>query len=72
MDILDLLVQLVDVSQYCLTACKHSDVQTPKWLAALLLVLDIYQKNSMVNKRKVALRKIVVSYVKRVLVKKMK
>ena len=60
-DILDALVQLVDVSQNCLTACKHADVATPKWLPVLLLVLDIYQKNALANKRKIALKNIIVS-----------
>ena len=60
-DLLDPLVQLLDISQQCLIACKHNKVETPKWLAALLLVLDIYQKISVSNKRKMTLKKIIVS-----------
>ncbi|XP_023930490.1 E3 ubiquitin-protein ligase HUWE1 [Lingula anatina] len=51
-NILELLVQTLDAAQQCLSAAKLTT--TPKWLAALLLLIDLYEKMSMVSKRRMA------------------
>ncbi|KAL3853804.1 hypothetical protein ACJMK2_017313, partial [Sinanodonta woodiana] len=46
----DLLVQVLVAGKNYLTAVKHST--TPKWLAPLLILLDLYEKVSVISKRK--------------------
>ncbi|KAK3600176.1 hypothetical protein CHS0354_039470 [Potamilus streckersoni] len=46
----DLLVQVLVAGKNYLTAVKQSS--TPKWLAPLLILLDLYEKVSVISKRK--------------------
>ncbi|XP_078340185.1 E3 ubiquitin-protein ligase HUWE1-like isoform X5 [Crassostrea virginica] len=52
----DLLVQVLNSGQEFLTANKDS--VTPKWLAPLLLLLDLYEKVSVISKRKAEANKL--------------
>ena len=56
--ILDLLVRLLDTTQRCLAVAKEAN--TPKWVAPLLLLLDLYEKVSIASKRKAELDKLLV------------
>ncbi|CAH1264453.1 HUWE1 [Branchiostoma lanceolatum] len=49
------LVSLLETAQQCLSACK--DAPTPKWLAPVVLLVDLYQKMAMSSKRRNAITK---------------
>ncbi|XP_028307790.1 E3 ubiquitin-protein ligase HUWE1 isoform X7 [Gouania willdenowi] len=51
--ILDLLIKLLEVVQPCLQAAKeHKDIQTPKWITPVLLIIDFYEKMAVSSKRR--------------------
>ncbi|XP_061178702.1 E3 ubiquitin-protein ligase HUWE1-like [Saccostrea echinata] len=52
----DILVQVLNSGQEFLTANKDS--VTPKWLSPLLLLLDLYEKVSVISKRKAEANKL--------------
>ncbi|XP_078001474.1 E3 ubiquitin-protein ligase HUWE1-like [Glandiceps talaboti] len=54
--VLDTLVRLLDATQQCLAAAK--DNSTPKYLASLMLLIDLYEKTSMATKRRKEQRKV--------------
>ncbi|XP_066283508.1 E3 ubiquitin-protein ligase HUWE1-like [Branchiostoma lanceolatum] len=49
------LVSLLETAQQCLSACK--DAPTPKWLAPVVLLVDLYQKMAVSSKRRNAITK---------------
>nr|XP_006822183.1 PREDICTED: E3 ubiquitin-protein ligase HUWE1-like [Saccoglossus kowalevskii] len=54
--VLDVLVRLLDGTQHCLAAAK--DTTTPKYLAPLMLLVDLYEKTSVGTKRRKEQRKV--------------
>uniref|UniRef100_A0A3Q2Q442 E3 ubiquitin-protein ligase HUWE1 n=1 Tax=Fundulus heteroclitus TaxID=8078 RepID=A0A3Q2Q442_FUNHE len=56
--ILDLLIKLLEVVQPCLQAAKeHKDIQTPKWITPVLLLIDFYEKMAVSSKRREQMNK---------------
>uniref|UniRef100_A0A3Q3BL04 E3 ubiquitin-protein ligase HUWE1 n=1 Tax=Haplochromis burtoni TaxID=8153 RepID=A0A3Q3BL04_HAPBU len=56
--ILDLLIKLLEVVQPCLQAAKeHKDIQTPKWITPVLLIIDFYEKMAVSSKRREQMNK---------------
>ncbi|XP_069738899.1 E3 ubiquitin-protein ligase HUWE1-like [Phaenicophaeus curvirostris] len=50
--VLDVLIKLLEVVQPCLQAAKeHKEVQTPKWITPVLLLIDFYEKTAVSSKR---------------------
>ncbi|XP_078678082.1 E3 ubiquitin-protein ligase HUWE1-like isoform X6 [Branchiostoma floridae x Branchiostoma belcheri] len=49
------LVSLLETAQQCLSACKEAP--TPKWLAPVVLLVDLYQKMAVSSKRRNAITK---------------
>ncbi|ESO02925.1 hypothetical protein HELRODRAFT_81131 [Helobdella robusta] len=58
--LLDLLVKLLYYTQQCLSAAPQTT--TPKWVASLLLMLDLYEKMSLATKKRATLEKLLVGY----------
>ncbi|XP_067140217.1 E3 ubiquitin-protein ligase HUWE1 isoform X2 [Centruroides vittatus] len=54
--LVDLLVQLLDAAQHSLTLVKESP--TPKWLAPLVLLIDLYEKAAIASRRRAPLLQI--------------
>ncbi|XP_042540807.1 E3 ubiquitin-protein ligase HUWE1 isoform X7 [Dipodomys spectabilis] len=51
--ILNVLIKLLEVVQPCLQAAKEQkDVQTPKWITPVLLLIDFYEKTAISSKRR--------------------
>uniref|UniRef100_A0A8C5R785 HECT-type E3 ubiquitin transferase n=1 Tax=Leptobrachium leishanense TaxID=445787 RepID=A0A8C5R785_9ANUR len=51
--ILNVLIKLLEVVQPCLQAAKEQkEVQTPKWITPVLLLIDFYEKTSISSKRR--------------------
>ena len=65
--VLDQLIELLDASTQCLASCTNTSaaggVETPKWIAPLLLILDLYEKMAVASTRRAELEKIVVCYI---------
>ena len=57
--LIDQFVRMLESSVNCLCSSPHSE--TPKWMAPLLLLLDLYQKTAMASQRNAALQELVVS-----------
>ncbi|XP_061630934.1 E3 ubiquitin-protein ligase HUWE1 isoform X2 [Phyllopteryx taeniolatus] len=56
--ILDLLIKLLEVVQPCLQAAKEQkDIQTPKWITPVLLIIDFYEKMAVSSKRRSQMNK---------------
>ncbi|XP_041430845.1 E3 ubiquitin-protein ligase HUWE1-like isoform X3 [Xenopus laevis] len=56
--ILNVLIKLLEVVQPCLQAAKEQkDVQTPKWITPVLLLIDFYEKTSISSKRRMQLNR---------------
>ncbi|XP_069065433.1 E3 ubiquitin-protein ligase HUWE1 isoform X1 [Pleurodeles waltl] len=56
--ILSVLIKLLEVVQPCLQAAKEQkDVQTPKWITPVLLLIDFYEKMSISSKRRSQMNK---------------
>ncbi|MBN3301500.1 HUWE1 ligase, partial [Amia calva] len=56
--ILTVLIKLLEVVQPCLQAAKeHKDVQTPKWITPVLLLIDFYEKTAVSSKRRAQMTK---------------
>ncbi|XP_038138930.1 E3 ubiquitin-protein ligase HUWE1 isoform X7 [Cyprinodon tularosa] len=56
--ILDLLIKLLEVVQPCLQAAKeHKEIQTPKWITPVLLLIDFYEKMAVSSKRREQMNK---------------
>uniref|UniRef100_A0A8C5AFK1 E3 ubiquitin-protein ligase HUWE1 n=1 Tax=Gadus morhua TaxID=8049 RepID=A0A8C5AFK1_GADMO len=56
--ILDLLIKLLEVVQPCLQAAKEQkDIQTPKWITPVLLLIDFYEKMAVSSKRRAQMNK---------------
>ncbi|XP_008411846.1 E3 ubiquitin-protein ligase HUWE1 isoform X12 [Poecilia reticulata] len=56
--ILELLIKLLEVVQPCLQAAKeHKDIQTPKWITPVLLLIDFYEKMAVSSKRREQMNK---------------
>uniref|UniRef100_A0A667ZYK5 HECT-type E3 ubiquitin transferase n=1 Tax=Myripristis murdjan TaxID=586833 RepID=A0A667ZYK5_9TELE len=56
--ILDLLIKLLEVVQPCLQAAKEQkDIQTPKWITPVLLIIDFYEKMAVSSKRRAQMNK---------------
>ncbi|KAJ0036810.1 hypothetical protein NQD34_005487 [Periophthalmus magnuspinnatus] len=56
--ILDLLIKLLEVVQPCLQAAKEQkDIQTPKWITPVLLLIDFYEKMAVSSKRRAEMNK---------------
>ncbi|XP_059588545.1 E3 ubiquitin-protein ligase HUWE1 isoform X3 [Alligator mississippiensis] len=56
--ILTVLIKLLEVVQPCLQAAKeHKDVQTPKWITPVLLLIDFYEKTAVSAKRRAQMNK---------------
>uniref|UniRef100_A0A3Q3L4B7 E3 ubiquitin-protein ligase HUWE1 n=1 Tax=Mastacembelus armatus TaxID=205130 RepID=A0A3Q3L4B7_9TELE len=56
--ILDLLIKLLEVVQPCLQAAKEQkDIQTPKWITPVLLIIDFYEKMAVSSKRREQMNK---------------
>ncbi|XP_055022354.1 E3 ubiquitin-protein ligase HUWE1 isoform X8 [Boleophthalmus pectinirostris] len=57
-EILDLLIKLLEVVQPCLQAAKEQkDIQTPKWITPVLLLIDFYEKMAVSSKRRAEMNK---------------
>ncbi|XP_074873486.1 E3 ubiquitin-protein ligase HUWE1 isoform X2 [Carettochelys insculpta] len=51
--VLNVLIKLLEVVQPCLQAAKEQqEVQTPKWITPVLLLLDFYEKTAISSKRR--------------------
>ncbi|XP_064415282.1 E3 ubiquitin-protein ligase HUWE1 isoform X2 [Latimeria chalumnae] len=51
--ILNVLIKLLNVVQPCLQAAKEQkELQTPKWITPVLLLIDFYEKMAMSSKRR--------------------
>ncbi|XP_029463820.1 E3 ubiquitin-protein ligase HUWE1 isoform X4 [Rhinatrema bivittatum] len=51
--ILNVLIKLLEVVQPCLQAAKEQkEVQTPKWITPVLLLIDFYEKTAISSKRR--------------------
>ncbi|XP_069501404.1 E3 ubiquitin-protein ligase HUWE1 isoform X3 [Ambystoma mexicanum] len=56
--ILSVLIKLLEVVQPCLQASKEQkEVQTPKWITPVLLLIDFYEKMSISSKRRSQMNK---------------
>ncbi|XP_018615997.1 E3 ubiquitin-protein ligase HUWE1 isoform X2 [Scleropages formosus] len=56
--ILNVLVKLLEVVQPCLQAAKEQkEVQTPKWITPVLLLIDFYEKMAVSSKRRAQMNK---------------
>lgn len=56
--VLDVLIKLLEVVQPCLQAAKeHKEVQTPKWITPVLLLIDFYEKTAVSSKRRAQMNK---------------
>ncbi|XP_037101939.1 E3 ubiquitin-protein ligase HUWE1 isoform X8 [Syngnathus acus] len=56
--ILDLLIKLLEVVQPCLQAAKEQkDIQTPKWITPVLLIIDFYEKMAVSSLRRSQMNK---------------
>ncbi|MGH0140167.1 UNVERIFIED_CONTAM: hypothetical protein FKN15_070494 [Acipenser sinensis] len=56
--VLDVLIKLLEVVQPCLQAAKEQkDVQTPKWITPVLLLIDFYEKTAVSSKRRAQMNK---------------
>ncbi|XP_062420507.1 E3 ubiquitin-protein ligase HUWE1 isoform X6 [Pungitius pungitius] len=56
--ILDLLIKLLEVVQPCLQAAKEQkDIQTPKWITPVLLIIDFYEKMAVSSNRREQMNK---------------
>uniref|UniRef100_A0AAV2LYL5 E3 ubiquitin-protein ligase HUWE1 n=1 Tax=Knipowitschia caucasica TaxID=637954 RepID=A0AAV2LYL5_KNICA len=56
--VLDLLIKLLEVVQPCLQAAKEQkDIQTPKWITPVLLLIDFYEKMAVSSKRRAEMNK---------------
>uniref|UniRef100_A0A3P8UPN2 E3 ubiquitin-protein ligase HUWE1 n=1 Tax=Cynoglossus semilaevis TaxID=244447 RepID=A0A3P8UPN2_CYNSE len=56
--ILNLLIKLLEVVQPCLQAAKEQkDIQTPKWITPVLLIIDFYEKMAVSSKRREQMNK---------------
>ncbi|XP_041429057.1 E3 ubiquitin-protein ligase HUWE1 isoform X4 [Xenopus laevis] len=56
--ILNVLIKLLEVVQPCLQAAKEQkEVQTPKWITPVLLLIDFYEKTSISSKRRMQMNK---------------
>ncbi|XP_031467644.1 E3 ubiquitin-protein ligase HUWE1-like [Phasianus colchicus] len=57
--VLDVLIKLLEVVQPCLQAAKeHKEVQTPKWITPVLLLIDFYEKTAVSSKRRAQMNKV--------------
>uniref|UniRef100_A0A8C7QR81 E3 ubiquitin-protein ligase HUWE1 n=1 Tax=Oncorhynchus mykiss TaxID=8022 RepID=A0A8C7QR81_ONCMY len=56
--ILNVLIKLLEVVQPCLQAAKEQkDIQTPKWITPVLLIIDFYEKMAVSSKRRAQMNK---------------
>ncbi|RXM33250.1 E3 ubiquitin-protein ligase HUWE1, partial [Acipenser ruthenus] len=56
--VLDVLIKLLEVVQPCLQAAKEQkEVQTPKWITPVLLLIDFYEKTAVSSKRRAQMNK---------------
>ncbi|XP_030403213.1 E3 ubiquitin-protein ligase HUWE1 isoform X7 [Gopherus evgoodei] len=56
--VLDVLIKLLEVVQPCLQAAKEQkEVQTPKWITPVLLLIDFYEKTAISSKRRAQMNK---------------
>uniref|UniRef100_A0A671TAI7 E3 ubiquitin-protein ligase HUWE1 n=1 Tax=Sinocyclocheilus anshuiensis TaxID=1608454 RepID=A0A671TAI7_9TELE len=56
--VLTLLIKLLEVVQPCLQAAKEQkDIQTPKWITPVLLLIDFYEKMAVSSKRRAQMNK---------------
>nr|XP_015209351.1 PREDICTED: E3 ubiquitin-protein ligase HUWE1 [Lepisosteus oculatus] len=56
--ILNVLIKLLEVVQPCLQAAKEQkEVQTPKWITPVLLLIDFYEKTAVSSKRRAQMNK---------------
>uniref|UniRef100_A0A803TSC2 E3 ubiquitin-protein ligase HUWE1 n=1 Tax=Anolis carolinensis TaxID=28377 RepID=A0A803TSC2_ANOCA len=56
--ILNVLIKLLEVVQPCLQAAKEQkEVQTPKWITPVLLLIDFYEKTAISSKRRAQMNK---------------
>ncbi|XP_036389844.1 E3 ubiquitin-protein ligase HUWE1 [Megalops cyprinoides] len=57
-EILSVLIKLLEVVQPTLQAAKEQkDVQTPKWMTPVLLLIDFYEKTAVSSKRRAQMNK---------------
>ncbi|KAI1892343.1 hypothetical protein AGOR_G00132390 [Albula goreensis] len=57
-EILNVLIKLLEVVQPTLQAAKEQkDVQTPKWMTPVLLLIDFYEKTAVSSKRRAQMNK---------------
>ncbi|XP_073177606.1 E3 ubiquitin-protein ligase HUWE1 isoform X5 [Lepidochelys kempii] len=58
--VLNVLIKLLEVVQPCLQAAKEQkEVQTPKWITPVLLLIDFYEKTAISSKRRAQMNKVV-------------
>uniref|UniRef100_A0ACB8ENN4 E3 ubiquitin-protein ligase huwe1 n=1 Tax=Sphaerodactylus townsendi TaxID=933632 RepID=A0ACB8ENN4_9SAUR len=56
--VLNILIKLLEVVQPCLQAAKEQkEVQTPKWITPVLLLIDFYEKTAISSKRRAQMNK---------------
>ncbi|XP_030625885.1 E3 ubiquitin-protein ligase HUWE1 isoform X2 [Chanos chanos] len=56
--VLTVLIKLLEVVQPCLQAAKEQkDIQTPKWITPVLLIIDFYEKMAVSSKRRAQMNK---------------
>ncbi|XP_063064393.1 E3 ubiquitin-protein ligase HUWE1 isoform X4 [Engraulis encrasicolus] len=56
--VLAVLIKLLEVVQPCLQAAKEQkDIQTPKWITPVLLLIDFYEKMAVSSKRRAQMNK---------------
>ncbi|XP_051961190.1 E3 ubiquitin-protein ligase HUWE1-like isoform X1 [Xyrauchen texanus] len=56
--VLTVLIKLLEVVQPCLQAAKEQkDIQTPKWITPVLLLIDFYEKMAVSSKRRAQMNK---------------
>ncbi|KAM9113408.1 E3 ubiquitin-protein ligase HUWE1 isoform 2-T2 [Pangshura tecta] len=56
--VLNVLIKLLEVVQPCLQAAKEQkEVQTPKWITPVLLLIDFYEKTAISSKRRAQMNK---------------
>ncbi|TRY66469.1 hypothetical protein DNTS_005364 [Danionella cerebrum] len=56
--VLSVLIKLLEVVQPCLQAAKEQkDIQTPKWITPVLLLIDFYEKMAVSSKRRAQMNK---------------
>ena len=58
-NVLWILVRLLEAGTQCLSSANEAP--TPKWIAPLLLMLDLYEKMATASRRRAELERIVVS-----------